>query len=88
MRTELSGVEYAEAMLFAVDSINSDQNLLPGITLGYDIRDTCSLDFVAIDNIAEWVTNKTVQTTCDCMLRPYSTKRGSPTNRRNRSNLQ
>ncbi|RDD46093.1 Extracellular calcium-sensing receptor [Trichoplax sp. H2] len=30
------------AMIYAVDQINRDKNLLPGVTLGYDIRDTCS----------------------------------------------
>ena len=27
-------------MLFAVDRINSDTNLLPDLTIGFDIRDT------------------------------------------------
>ena len=30
-----------EAMLYAIDKINADSNLLPGVELGYDIRDTC-----------------------------------------------
>ena len=68
VRMEFSGVEYAEAMLFALDSINSNITLLPNITLGYDIRDTCSVDFVAIDSGAEWVTNKITQTPCDCFV--------------------
>ena len=68
IRMELPGVEYAEAMLFALDSINSNTKLLPDITLGYDIRDTCSMDYVAIDDGAEWVTNKIVQTSCDCLV--------------------
>ena len=30
------------AMIYAIDQINRDPKLLPGIKLGYDIRDTCS----------------------------------------------
>ena len=37
------GVSLAEAMTFAIDSINSNPNLPPNISLGYDIRD-CSGD--------------------------------------------
>ena len=35
-------VRWVEAMLFAVDRINSDMNLLPNLTIGFDIRDTCN----------------------------------------------
>ena len=31
----------SEAMIFAIDKINNDSNLLPNISLGYDIRDYC-----------------------------------------------
>eukprot|EP00118_Oscarella_pearsei_P026213 m.309622 g.309622 ORF g.309622 m.309622 type:complete len:917 (+) comp47122_c0_seq1:114-2864(+) len=36
------GFERLEAMRFAVERINSNDSLLPGITLGYELRDTCS----------------------------------------------
>ena len=35
-------LELHEAMLFAIDRINNDMNLLPNLTIGYDVRDTCN----------------------------------------------
>ena len=43
------GIEMLEAMLHAIDTINSNPTLLPNITLGYDIRDTCKSENVALD---------------------------------------
>lgn len=36
------GLQHAEAILYAVDQINNDETLLPGITIGVDIKDTCN----------------------------------------------
>ena len=44
-----SGPEEIEAFLYAIDLINDDLNLLPNIKLGYDIRDTCGSETVALD---------------------------------------
>ena len=35
------GIQRQEAMVFAIQRINSDQVLLPNLTLGFEIRDTC-----------------------------------------------
>ena len=42
-------MDMLEAMLYATDSVNSDPNLLPNLTLGYDIRDTSKCENVAMD---------------------------------------
>ena len=49
------GVERMEAMLYAIDRINSDPTLLPYITLGFDIRDTCSSENVGLDESIDLV---------------------------------
>ena len=42
------GIQTLEAMLYAIDVINSDPDLLPNITLGFDISDTCKRENVAL----------------------------------------
>lgn len=37
------GYYMAQALRYAVEEINSDSQLLPGVTLGYQMYDTCSL---------------------------------------------
>ncbi|KAL9964483.1 hypothetical protein ACROYT_G028130 [Oculina patagonica] len=36
-----SGLDRAVAMIFAIEKINNDSNLLTNITIGYDVRDYC-----------------------------------------------
>lgn len=45
------GLGHAQAMIYAVEKINNDSNLLPNITLGYDIHDYCESASLAV-NIA------------------------------------
>ena len=42
------GVQRVEEFLYLLDRINSDNDLLPNLTLGYDIRDTCLSSSVAL----------------------------------------
>lgn len=49
------GLERMEAMLFAIDKINSDDSLLEGLTLGYDIRDTCNSENIGLDETVDLV---------------------------------
>ena len=41
--------QFVEAMLFAIDSVNANETLLPNISLGFDIRDTCFSDQIGLD---------------------------------------
>ncbi|KAM9359500.1 extracellular calcium-sensing receptor-like [Symphorus nematophorus] len=41
MSLNFRGFQYAQAMLFAIDEINNSTDLLPGISLGYKIYDSC-----------------------------------------------
>lgn len=42
----IRGLQHAEAIVYAVEQINAKKTLLPGITLGVNIRDTCnSVDY-------------------------------------------
>ena len=47
------GLDRALAMIFAIEKINNNSNLLPNITIGYDIRDYCE------------IISKATQITCD-----------------------
>ena len=42
------GVQRVEEILYLLDRINSDTDLLPNLTLGFDIRDTCLSTNVAL----------------------------------------
>ena len=48
-------LENLEAVLFAIDLVNNDPNILTNITLGYDIRDTCRSENIALDESVDFV---------------------------------
>ncbi|XP_062401627.1 glutamate receptor, metabotropic 2b [Sardina pilchardus] len=52
---EHRGIQRLEAMLLALDEINQDSRLLPGLTLGAHILDTCSKDTYALEQSLEFV---------------------------------
>lgn len=49
------GIQRLEAMLYALDRVNDDKKLLPHITLGANIMDTCSRDTYALEQALEYV---------------------------------
>uniref|UniRef100_A0A672RDK0 Metabotropic glutamate receptor 8-like n=1 Tax=Sinocyclocheilus grahami TaxID=75366 RepID=A0A672RDK0_SINGR len=49
------GIHRLEAMLFALDLINKDPDLLPNVTLGARILDTCSRDTYALEQSLTFV---------------------------------
>lgn len=49
------GVQRLEAMMFAVDEINRNANILPNISLGVHILDTCSRDTYALNQSLQFV---------------------------------
>ena len=50
----LEDLETLEAMLFAIDRINNDMNLLPGLTIGYDVRDSCNDEIIALSEALDF----------------------------------
>uniref|UniRef100_A0A4W3GH12 Metabotropic glutamate receptor 2 n=1 Tax=Callorhinchus milii TaxID=7868 RepID=A0A4W3GH12_CALMI len=52
---EQRGIQRLEAMLFALDEINKDPAILPGIKLGAHILDTCSKDTYALEQSLDFV---------------------------------
>ncbi|XP_035282275.1 metabotropic glutamate receptor 8 isoform X1 [Anguilla anguilla] len=49
------GIHRLEAMLFAIDQINKDPELLPNVTLGARVLDTCSRDTYALEQSLTFV---------------------------------
>lgn len=52
---EEKGMQRLEAMLYALDEINRSPDLLPNITLGALIIDSCSSDTYALEQSMEFV---------------------------------
>ncbi|KAI5093683.1 metabotropic glutamate receptor 2 precursor, partial [Silurus meridionalis] len=52
---EQRGIQRLEAMLLALDEINQDNRILPGLKLGAHILDTCSKDTYALEQSLEFV---------------------------------
>lgn len=49
----LRGYKGVEAMLYVVELINNDTALLPNVTLGVDIKDTCgSVDYAIMESLS------------------------------------
>lgn len=51
------GLGFAETMIYAIEIINNSSEILPGVTLGYDIRDYCESPTMAMKWTHEFVKN-------------------------------
>ncbi|KAL2082240.1 hypothetical protein ACEWY4_022058 [Coilia grayii] len=52
---EQYGIQRVEAMFYALDRINADPALLPNVTLGCEIRDSCWHSSVALEQSIEFI---------------------------------
>uniref|UniRef100_A0A8C6L1Q6 Glutamate metabotropic receptor 7 n=1 Tax=Nothobranchius furzeri TaxID=105023 RepID=A0A8C6L1Q6_NOTFU len=50
-----NGIHRLEAMMYALDQINGDEELLPNVTLGARVLDTCSRDTYALEQSLTFV---------------------------------
>uniref|UniRef100_A0A3Q2U017 Metabotropic glutamate receptor 5 n=1 Tax=Fundulus heteroclitus TaxID=8078 RepID=A0A3Q2U017_FUNHE len=57
---EQYGIQRVEAMMLTLDRINADQNILPNITLGCEIRDSCWHSAVALEQSIEFIRDSLV----------------------------
>lgn len=64
--SEFRGIQRLEAMLFAIEQINLDQHLLPGVELGALALDTCSDDNYALEQSLQFVHSRLASRTCTC----------------------
>ena len=67
---DTKGLGRAMAMIFAIETINNNSNLLPNITLGYDIRDYCENTTKAVE-MTFWLIK---DRTCSNITRSMETK--------------
>ena len=51
----VQALEQVEAILFAIDTINANPNLLGNLTLGFDVRDTCTADRIGLDEALDLI---------------------------------
>jgi len=65
--SQFRGIQRLEAMLFAIEQINNDKQLLPGIELGALILDTCSDDNYALEQSLRFVRSRLASGTCTCV---------------------
>ncbi|XP_034022119.1 taste receptor type 1 member 3 [Thalassophryne amazonica] len=69
------GLGIALVMKYAVDEVNANQLLLPGVKLGYEIYDTCKQSAVIVMNTIPFLTaKKTRELTVECNYTNYETR--------------
>ena len=71
---DLGGYQRLEAMVYALQKINNDRNLLPGIAVGAVILDTCSRDTYALEQAMDFVASTTNRIDLDAFTCPNGSK--------------
>ena len=59
------GVQTLEAMVLATEMINDDASLLPGVTLAFEIRDTCTLENTALEQSLNYIIERNLRIGAD-----------------------
>ena len=54
-RVFVEASEFVDAFLYSLDLVNSNRNILPNITLGYDVRDSCLTESIALEESVDLV---------------------------------
>ena len=62
---ETQSLKRVEAMVYAINRINADETLLPGIDIGFDIYDTCYYDIVTLGRSMNFVPDSSGEI-CTC----------------------
>lgn len=70
-RFNFRGFRWLQAMIFAIDEINNSSTLLPNITLGYRIFDTCNTVSKALEATLSFVAQNKIDSLnldefCNC----------------------
>ena len=58
------GIQRQEAMVYAINEINQNPALLPGVTLAFEIRDTCTSTSMALADALRFITIQRTNGTC------------------------
>ena len=65
-----TSMQLLEGMVLATRNINNNDSILPGVTLAFEIRDTCALNKTGLEESVEFVSGRT--------LKPAGDKNGTP----------
>ncbi|XP_059166231.1 metabotropic glutamate receptor 5-like [Physella acuta] len=49
------GIQRVEAFIMTIEKINNDSSILPNVTLGWDIRDSCWYSAIALENSIDFI---------------------------------
>ncbi|XP_071509181.1 metabotropic glutamate receptor 2-like [Diadema antillarum] len=63
---EFQTLKRVEAMTYAIDRINADETLLPGVNIGFEIYDTCFYDVVALGRSMNFIPDRSGEI-CSCV---------------------